>query len=182
MRRSLAVLVLALGVALGAALAPRPALGGAFAPAQSGWTVVTKSSDTARTSNTTVTADPDLTFSVAANTKYRFRMVVAFTTSDAGNFKWSILAPSSPTKFIVAYTSAFAGTTPATVRAAAYPANVVFDVGSTAGPDPNLLVIDGVAQNGANAGDLVFGWSQGTSNGASTTVHGGSYVEYKAVQ
>ena len=51
------------------------------------WTRLEKSSTTQRTSTTTMTSDPDLTFSMSANTTYNVRAFIMFEAHTAPDIK-----------------------------------------------------------------------------------------------
>lgn len=185
MRRYLATLCVLFGFALGSTLAPQPALGGAFAPSQSGWTVVTKTADETISSDSTLSNDSTLLFTVAANTKYRFRSHVMFRTGATPDFKWQVTSPASPTLDRVHRISAAALGTPVTQRVLSFTnLGVVSELGTAAAgaDDGGFVQLEGVLHNGANSGSVAFQWAQDTSDASNTTVLAGSYVEYKAVQ
>lgn len=165
---------------LGSLLAVKPAMGGAFAPASSGWTTVTKSSDETRTTNTTVTADSTLTFPVLANTKYRFRVLAFFTSPSTPDFKFSVLGPSSPTVFLCRYQRGGLSSFDSDHACrTSYPSAITVP---SASDQSGYIEIDGVLHNGSNAGTIDFGWAQDTSDAGSTIVRAGSHIEYKVVQ
>lgn len=180
--RLLALLTVA--VLLGSFIAPRRSDAGAFAPASVGWTTVTKSTNEARATNTTTTADSALLFTVSANTKYRFRIHAYYQTPAAADFKYSLSGPASPTLLCASARQAgAAGTVTNYAPWGSYATLTNFSsLGTGTSPrDIGYAWIDGVLHNGANAGSVTFDWSQDTSDASSTTVLAGSYVEYKAV-
>lgn len=139
-----------------------------------GWTTVMKTSDTTRNTNTTTSADPALQFSLLASTTYAIRIVVKLRSTAAGDFKWGLAGPSSPTEV---YGGALSATTIGGAGTfEAYPTNVAL-VGAAAGA--YSLVIELTVENGANAGTLSFDWAQNTSDAGPTTVKSGSYIEYR---
>lgn len=179
----LKILALALLCGFLGALIPQRVEAGAFAPAQSGWTVVTKSADETRTTNTTLTADSALTFSMLANTKYRARGQVFYNSVTAADFKWSNSGPASPTLVRHSYisgrpvaTPSFPGDTYGDYRGSTQMLNGAEDAGGG-----GYIHFDYIIHNGSNAGTFDFNWAQDTSDAGNTTVRAGSYIEYKAV-
>lgn len=142
------------------------------------WTMVKKTSDTTRTASTTITADPALSFSMAANTKYYVRVRVFFDTTAAGDFKFRHVGPASPTlvrlrrTHIIPSATAFAGIA---VDQAFSAADVAM---AGTGTNGGYVEIEGVVHNGANAGTFSFSWAQNTSDAGNTIVRAGSYIEY----
>lgn len=144
------------------------------APAQT-WTLVKKTSD--QNLNTSSTAYQDVTslsFSMAANTSYRFRAQLIITSpstgSSGGGIKMSINGPAAPTSMY------FAGTVNGT-DGTAYDTTVV-DVSAQSVQYTMDLWISGIVNNGANAGTLIVRASQRASAAGTTVVRKGSYIEY----
>lgn len=179
----LQVIALALLCGLLGALLPQRVEAGAFAPAPRDWTVVTKSATETRVNNTTLTDDAELTFSMAANTKYRIRAVLSATTDGAtGAFQFKLNGPASPT--IVnwmahASTSSGAGGSVTSSSEDSYTAVTVSGIKSS---ERGVVVIDAIVHNGSNAGTCAIQWAQSASEAAvNCRVLAGSYIEYKAV-
>lgn len=141
-----------------------------FQDAAGGWTTIIKGGDTSRTTTTT-SADPDLQFSMAANTNYVIRIVVKINTPAAADFKYGLTGPASPTEVFGGQQGNFNVTNNFT----AYPSNVAILSGLTNGP---LMTVELTVQNGANSGTFAFNWAQNSSSG-STLVKAGSYLEYR---
>jgi hypothetical protein len=148
-------------------------------PAGGGWTLVSKANDTARISNTTATADPDLTIALAANQRVRVRGMIFFNTPAAADLKYRLTGPASPT-FVRMACGAIAGggTAYANIRmATAFDAADISILGT--GTD-GMFEFEAVIINGANAGTFAFAWAQVTSTASNTTVYRGSYLEHIA--
>lgn len=145
----------------------------------SGWTTVTKTTDETINTDTTVTADSALLFAVAANTKYRFRVLAFFSTGATPGFKFSILGPSTPTLFKARnqFGNDSTGLNNSAVTTSYYSGVAVVGAGGGGG----FALVEAVLHNGANAGNIEFGWAQNTSDAGSTTVLAGSFIEYKVV-
>lgn len=184
--RSLAILCILLGIALGTVLAPRPALGGAFAPAPRDWQTVTKATDETISSDATYTADSALSFSMAASTKYRIRGVVWMSSDSTADFKFRPVGPASPTyvQDIHTYGSFFAGVVHGfgSSSATSYYAGTTINVDGSDTNGSGIYQYELLVHNGSNSGTFAIEWAQGTSNASNTTVKAGSYLEYKAVQ
>lgn len=155
---------------LGSLLTPRVVQAGAFAPARAGSTLVKKLSDTSRASNTTLTADAELTYSVAASGTYLFRFTLfVYNGNAAGDFQWDVTTPSSPTATQAAtliYLGSISGSGASSMSGTA---NLVSDNG--------VVIVEGLLQNGSNAGSLTLTWAQQNSDGTATTLRKGSLLE-----
>jgi len=144
------------------------------------WTTTVKVLNTARQSTDTVAADPELKFNIEANTKYRFYFRVWYETTSTADFKFALAGPASPTKivlerrYLTPNATAYAGQ--GTYTSYAGPSTTINGTGGTQG----IVELEGLIENGANAGDVEFQWAQGTSTAVDTTVLRGSYVEWKA--
>lgn len=142
--------------------------------AQDIWNTVWKTADTTRNTNTTTSADPDLQFGMLASTTYAIRIVVKLRSTAAGDFKWGLSGPASPTEVYGSDVAAAQFGNAQTFEA--YPTNLSL-LGSAAGA--KVLVIELTVENGANAGTFSFDWAQNTSDAGPTTVKAGSYIEYR---
>lgn len=141
------------------------------------WTTVAKTSDEQCTSDTSLNNDSTLLFTMAANTKYAFRLKVFFDTPAAADFKFGLNGPASPTLVRWSYTGGeAAGGGVTSDSLAAYETTGVALSG--AGSNGGFVHIDGVVHNGANAGDLHFSWCQNSSSASATKVLAKSYLEW----
>lgn len=140
---------------------------------------MTKATTETITNDAVTSDDAELKFSVAANTTYRFRIVVFYTSgSAAGDFKGGVNGPASPTLLTwgsVIRPAAAVPTISGVTTGYSAPAFGGLNVGN--GSD----TIDGIVQNGVNAGTVAFQWAQNASNAAATSVLKGSYIEYSAL-
>lgn len=140
-----------------------------------------KPADVTITSDDSLNEDAALQFAVAAATKYHFRFVIFFDTAAAADFKYDVNGPASPdvvsihTRSVAPAATAYGGI--ATQTAFGFGPTAITAASGTAG----VILIDGILHNGANAGTVVFRWAQNTSNGGSTIVRAGSYVEWSAL-
>jgi hypothetical protein len=142
------------------------------------WKPVVKGTDETVSGSATLQDDDELTFAVAASTKYRFRGTIFVSTTAAADFKMQFTGPASPTLVI------------ADVRVATNNLGIIdtlttafSTVVSTDTFDSTTLAItfEGILHNSTNAGSVTLQWSQATSDASNTTVHAGSYLEYEQV-
>lgn len=142
-------------------------------------TIVVKTSDQSKTSDTTIAADSALSFSMAANTNYWIRIRVAAESASATpDIKWSLTGPASPTSVRGAYQIFDPPNVISGVAFSAYPASVTSDIDAAG---VTHITFDLYVQNGANAGTFAFAWAQNTSNAGATTVIAGSTLEYSVL-
>jgi hypothetical protein len=146
-----------------------------------GRTLVYKTADQSITSDSTLNNDSELFFTMAANTKYQFKLEVFFDSGTTPDFKWRHSGPTSPTLVrIVERGSAPGSTTLSFNVATAYSSsdNALTSSSATTG---GYVSLEGIIHNGVNAGDFHFQWSQNSSSTTATTVRAGSYIEYGVV-
>lgn len=108
-----------------------------------------------RTTTGTVFADvTDASFSVAASTKYRFRFIVFFTgNATTTGARFGVTAPASPTSVRLG-SQQNSGTAAQDSGSVAATATIIVAATSGPGATSNWALIEGVLQNGANAGTL----------------------------
>lgn len=146
----------------------------------SAWTTITKATTETITSDATLGDDAELKFAMAANTTYRFRLAVMFETTSGNDFQYQLNGPASPTKVTVLCTHGAQGAAPATQV-------VDTSYGGTAsgtmagGTGVGSIRIEGIIENGANAGDLAFQWAAAVVLAQNSSVLKGSYIEYAEV-
>jgi hypothetical protein len=132
--------------------------------------------------------DSAIKFSVLANTKYRFRSRLFYTTATAADIKIQATGPAAPT--FVSYT--LIGHAPGSaIASGAVVGGITVTQGTSFGAALVLtengaatdgsLQIDGVLHNGANAGTVAIQWAQNTSDAGGTIMRAGSYIEYSTV-
>src|SRR5215212_9490584 len=132
------------------------------------WTTVVKPADTTRTSNITITADPDLKFAMLASTKYAFRMRAFMQVGATEDFKYRHFGPTSPTLVrILRDHIVGAGTAWVPALDTAYSAADVQMLGNAG---MALVQMSGIIENGANAGNFEFQWAQVVSGVTATIV------------
>lgn len=145
-----------------------------------GWTTVSKSTDETISSDNTLSNDSALTFSALANTKYRFRLKVWFSSDGDADFQFGLAGPTAPTLFLAQYQRGASGGSyswDSTVRTS-YPSPVTNTDGGTAAYS-GWVWIEGILHNAGNAGTFAFQWAQNSSDASNCTVLAGSYLEYK---
>lgn len=143
------------------------------------WTTVVKPADTSRNTTITITADPDLKFSMLASTKYSFRMRAFLQVGATEDFKYRHVGPASPT-LVRILRDHIVGAGAAWVPAldTAYSAADVQMLGAAG---MGLVQMSGIIENGVNAGPFEFHWAQVTSGATATIVRGGSWLEYAVI-
>lgn len=150
-------------------------------PAGPGWTCVIKTVDESRAGVNVPANDTHLKFTMAANTKYAFRMlaIIDAPTNASVRYRWE--GPAEPTlvrsqrKHVVSGGAGYAFVTVDTGYSGSD--STMVSSANAAGS----IELQGIVHNGANAGDFVFMWSQNSAGGGAVTVYAGSYVEYREV-
>ena len=143
------------------------------------WNVVAKTSNETRNSSSTLTADGQLLFAASATTKYRFRIVAFFNTS-TGGYQFGVSGPASPSLVNLGYSASDSTTDLDQFGSVKIAFGALdFQTGGTA--YTSYVTIDGILQNGANAGNVTFTWAQHISDPSATTVAAGSYIEYRSL-
>lgn len=146
-----------------------------------GPTIVNKVNDQTKTANVTLANDSELTFPVAANTKYRFRVVAFFDTTANADLKFALACPASPTLVRVQRHTIIPAATALSnigVLTACGASTALTGTGTTGGQ----IELEGIIHNGANAGIVALQWAQNTSDAGASIMRAGSYLEYQAVQ
>jgi len=144
------------------------------------WTVICKRANETVTSDNTLSNDSELLFYMAANTTYRIRLFVSFVTPAAGDFKYALSQPASPTQIANRYWHVLPGNPTGNANAVATAAVASTAMNGT-GTDPGFIFMEMIVQNGANAGNFAFQWAQNTSDVGNTTVLKGSTLEYMVI-
>ena len=140
------------------------------------WTMVTVGT-LQNVTNSSTLVDSVLKFSMLASRDYIVRMVAIFDTTAAGDMKYQFTGPASPTRVRLncqdkppAATATGGGmlTAFSSVRTVL-----------SASTDGGSVIVDGLIENGVNAGDVVFQFAQNTlTNDAGVTLRVGSYLEW----
>jgi hypothetical protein len=149
-------------------------------PAISGWQTVKKTADETVNNSNVMQNDDHLSFSVSANTKYAWRATLYFDSpSNSPDFKMQFTGPASPTK--VFYGVFAAGGGGASVTGSPTAANAfstpLFFTASGVGTY-QVLTIQGMVQNGANAGTVQLQWSQNSAVAEDSKILAGSHLEW----
>jgi hypothetical protein len=143
------------------------------------WTQTIKGANTTRQSTDVLADDPDLWFQAEANRLYLFRFYVWYESGGTPDFKFAITGPASIDKltakrmYLTPNGSAYSGI--GEYGAFASLGTNINQTGGTRG----FVELDGILENGPNAGPVTFRWAQNTSTASDTTVLRGSYVEFK---
>jgi hypothetical protein len=138
--------------------------------------VIRKTANESITSDSVLSDDSVLKFTMTANTKYSIRLKVFFTTAATPDLKYRVVGPASPTLIKRTITRAAGGAVPALVAVGnSYDAADVILNGSGA---DGFIEEEIIVHNGATSAQFIFQWAQNCSNGTATTVLAGSYIEY----
>lgn len=131
-----------------------------------------KPSNTARTSTTTLTADPDLTFALEANAAYDFELELLYNggTNGSSDLKFAFTGPSG-------FTMTLGGllvTIPAGVASTGGTQGTTFTSGTNGTSTPLWLRLSGRLATSSTVGSLTLTWAQNTSSATATTLTAGS--------
>jgi len=143
-------------------------------PAGGGFSTVFKTADETIQSDTTLTDDTDLQFSVDANSSYAFMMVFTFVTGANPDFKYGMTSPSgalvsSSSDFYAVNTTSYTRRDMSTTIVQLVPA----------GGASRFKLIIGYVDVGVTAGSITLQWAQNTSQAEDTTVQKNSWVMFK---
>jgi hypothetical protein len=145
------------------------------------WRTVRKFANQSVQNSAVLVTDSELTFAMAANTKYTVRGFIYFDTTATGDFKWTIQGPANATGVRISPTTAGGGAVP-TLGAVltAYPSSAGLALLGTGAS--GFVQFDMDVHNGNTAGDFTFRFAQNTATvGQSAIVLAGSYIEYMTV-
>jgi hypothetical protein len=142
--------------------------------------VIFATADQTVANNATLTASTYLTFTPANNTKYAFRLLAYIDTTAAGDYKYSLTCPASPTLVRIMRHTSVAGGGPASLAVDSAAIGSTARLATPAGAA--IVIMEGILQNAAGGGTLTFNFAQNTqTNDAGATLYAGSYLEYRVV-
>lgn len=137
--------------------------------------VVRKTVSETNISDSILSDDAVLKFTMAPNTKYSIRLKVYFSTANTPDFKYRLTGPTA--NLVRRYITRAAGgavpTMPVAIGTSYDVADVVLLNGGEGVIDEEIIV-----HNGGSSGDFKFQWAQNTSNSAATIVWAGSSIEF----
>lgn len=146
------------------------------------WITIVKTADESTNTDTTVSADSELTFTLAANTKYTVHGKVWFTTPAAADFKYRFRTISATTIWLIhKYIAPLATAETESAIDIATPTTQISVTSAGAVTDPGFVEFEARIEQGGSAGTFYFDWAQNTSNASNTTVKAGSYIEYMVI-
>jgi hypothetical protein len=139
-------------------------------------TMAIKAVDTGRASNTSPTADPELSLAVAANSTYTYDLLIHYNggTNGASDGQFGLSAPAGATGFTYCLRTQISGLTFGNIMLNSFGSFI--NVGTNGTGNPVGFWAQGSLKVGSTAGQLAFIWSQNTSSGTATTVKAGSYL------
>lgn len=143
------------------------------------WTFLQKQNDQSVTS-TTLTAATTIVVPLLANTNYLIKAAIFCALSPTPDMKWRTVGPASPTRVRIAKRTIRSG-------ASAYE-NIGADVAYSAadnvidasgGTENAVITLDGLIENGANAGNFEFHFAQNNVDATGAAVWRGSWMAYR---
>ena len=138
-----------------------------------------KTTDEAKTSNTTVAADSALSFTMGASKTYRVTLtVVVETASSEPGFKFSLLTSAGVTAIRGSYTSARLLSTTLNGNFASAPSNIDGGFNQAA---VYVMRIEAHVVNAGSSNTFSFGWAQNSSSGSATSVLAGSILDWMEI-
>lgn len=138
-----------------------------------------KTSDTSRTSTTTLTADPDLSVPLLASAVYLVSLYVSHTYDAAADFKFSWSGPSGAV--MNNWTAGWRSTDGIETSGSFPTLGTVVPITSAAGTLNQPIWAHGVLIMGANAGNFALTWAQNTSSVNAAIVRAGSVLRLERV-
>ncbi len=153
---------------------------GAWQPCNGIWQTLMKITDTTIASNTTLTSDATMAFTMAANTNYSIRCQIYFNGNTTPGFKWDTTGPGSPTAvntFWYWQTPAATSPTFSAITAGSVGTQTWAAGGTT---DPGYIDINATWENGATSATWAPQFAQATSSATVDTIRAGSYCDYVA--
>lgn len=130
-----------------------------------------KQADESKTTNTSVQADNNLLFPIAANESWSFRVFLYLTAgSNAPDIQFQMDAPTGNAMKYSWYRFDNQSN-PTEVTASGTPQTQALNA------TVRTVIIEGSVINGSTAGQVAFAWAQNTSNANVTTVQQNSFLE-----
>lgn len=141
-----------------------------------------KTADTSRSSNTTLTNDPDILFSLASNATYQAEAFLWFHGGASGSsdlqFQWT--GPAGFNFFYLLF-HAEGGATGLTNSVNRYVATSNAFCNTNGGSTENVAQILGTITTGGTAGTLNLQWAQNTSNATATVMRAGTHMTLRRI-
>lgn len=144
------------------------------------WTHLQQQADESKGS-ATVAASNTLVFAMAANTKYLVRGHIILAAAPSADMRWRHAGPASPTRVRLARrTIVPSGTAHGNVAVDTAYSAADIDMTFSSGTEGSIA-IDGIIENGANAGNWEFQFGVVTADGNNAIVRRGSWIAYRKV-
>lgn len=165
----------------GAGITILPGAGTVAVVSNAPWTLVARTGDATLGNDTTINNDDTLSFSYASG-YYAYSIRVYYTTTAAGDFKFANAWSANLSRTNYCYSHVIPGTAAGTaalfsgVLVASGTEITMAGTGTTGG----YIQIDGAFQ-ASGAGTFNFQWSKASADAGTTTVHAGSYLQYRKV-
>ncbi len=117
-----------------------------------------------------------LAFPMLANTRYSFKFVIEFTTpANTTGARFGVNGPAAPTRLTYMARQTVSSSTEQARLNTAYDSTDLAATSASGGN--NLVTMEGIINNGANAGDLIARFASEVSSSA-VIAKAGSFVEY----
>lgn len=139
--------------------------------------IAVKTSNTSRSSTTTLAADPHLVLALEANATYDFDLDLSYNgnTNGSGDLKFGFTGPSG---FTMAF-GTLVVSIPAGVSLGGGTQSTTVVSGSAGTGTPLYARASGILTTSATSGTLTLLWAQNTSSGTNTTLTTGSKMRLK---
>lgn len=133
--------------------------------------------DATRTNSDTLLTVPEFTIAVGKYERVLFRLNVFYSTTAAGDLKYRVDVPASPTLYrLVTEEQAPAATALVTGLITSEADDTVLAASGTEG----FVRLTGMLNNGATAGEVIFQFAQNTATASeSAIIRAGSFVEVR---
>jgi hypothetical protein len=145
--------------------------------------IIDKPAATSRTSTTTVSDDPDLTFTLAANSMYFVEFFIKYSTpgaSGTAGFKTQWTVPSGAggnrTALGPGSTQTDSGADNISVHSGVHGFTTAVTYGSRGTTSNQLMAIETALVTTTSSGTCALQWAQQTSNASATTVAADSFM------
>lgn len=146
--------------------------------------IVRKTSDTTRTSTTTVADDPQLTFTAEANSTYFIQTWLIYSGSNAGDFKysWTVPAGTSGIRWSLGESVGATDYASTTMRTSAHQPGTDVAFGCHTTGLFNGALDTAVFTTSSTAGPITLRFAQNSSSTDATTLRSGTVMTYTKVE
>ena len=149
--------------------------------------VIVKPASTSRASNTTVTADPDLSLPVTANWSYWVNACLLWNGATGADLNWAWNGPGTAQFLGHAFSNQLTGQTSPSgpFKDIVWDGGSTFNAQHTAGAYgagvPAVITAEGILNVGGTGGTFGVSWAQNTSGATATIMAFGSFIILRRV-